>query len=49
MEARERAAKKGKDPDVWEDNVEHYTPRQTYHFVRDVIKRYSHYKALIEP
>lgn len=49
MESRERAAKNGKDPDVWEDNVEHYNPRQTYRFVRDVIKRYSHYKALIEP
>ena len=49
LESRERAAKNGKNPDLWEDNVEHYTPRQTYHFVRDVIKRYSHYKALIEP
>ena len=49
MESRERAAKNGLNPDVWEDNVERYNPRQTYHFVRDVIKRYTHYKALIEP
>lgn len=49
LESRERAVKNGKNPDLWDDNVERYTPRQTYHFVRDVIKRYSHYKALIEP
>lgn len=49
METRERAAKNGKDPDVWDDNVERYNPRQTYHFVKEVMKRYSHYKALIEP
>ena len=49
MEARERAEKNGKDPNVWDDNVEKYNPRQTYHFVKDVIKRYSHYKALIKP
>ena len=48
LESRKKAERNGKDPDVWSDNVEHYSPRQTYRFVKDVTKRYSHYKALIE-
>lgn len=48
LEARRRAERHGHNPDVWTDNVELYTPRQTYYFVREVTKRYSHYKALIE-
>ncbi len=48
LEARHRAEKHGKDPNVWIDNVEFYTPKQTYFFVREITKRYSHYKNLIE-
>ena len=48
LEARHRAEKHGKDPNKWVDNVEFYTPRQTYFFVREINKRYSHYKNLIE-
>lgn len=47
-EARLKAERKGKNPDVWTDNVEQFTPRQTYFFVKEVTKRFSHYKALIE-
>lgn len=49
LEIRRKTENDGKDPDVWEDNAELYCPRQTYRFVRDVLERYSHYKALIEP
>lgn len=49
LEIRKRTEKNGKDPNLWDDNVELYSPRQTYHFVKDVLERYSHYKALIEP
>ena len=48
LEARKRAERNGKNPDVWLDNVELYSPRQTYCFVREIQKRYSHYKILIE-
>lgn len=48
MECRELAEKNGYDPNVWEDNVEPFCPRQTIIFVKDITKRYSHYKALIE-
>ena len=48
LEARHRAEKHGKDPNIWTDNVEYYTPKQTYFFVREITKRYSHYKNLIE-
>jgi membrane-bound lytic murein transglycosylase F len=48
LEARHRAEKHGKNPDVWIDNVEFYTPKQTYFFVREITERYSHYKNLIE-
>ena len=48
LEARHRAVKHDKDPDVWIDNVEYYVPKQTYFFVREITKRYSHYKNLIE-
>ena len=48
LEARHRAEKHGKDPDKWTDNVEFYTPKQTYFFVREITKRHSHYKNLIE-
>ncbi len=47
LESRKKAERNGKDPDLWEENVELYCPRQTYHFVRDILERYSHYKALI--
>ena len=49
MEIRKKTENDGKDPDVWDSNAELYCPRQTYRFVRDVLERYSHYKALIEP
>lgn len=48
LESRHIAEKHGKDPDVWTDNVEFYTPKQTYYFVKDITKRYAYYKALIE-
>ena len=48
LKARQRAQKHGKDPDKWIDNVEFYASKQTYFFVREVTKRYSHYKNLIE-
>lgn len=48
LEARHRAEKHGKDPDLWIDNVEYYTPKQTFFFVREITKRYSYYKDLIE-
>lgn len=48
LEARHRAEKHGKDPNMWFDNVEFYTPKQTYFFVREITERYSHYKNLIE-
>ena len=48
LEARHRAEKHGKNPDLWVDNVEFYTPKQTYFFVHEITKRYSHYKNLIE-
>lgn len=49
IEARKKAERQGSNPDLWDDNVERYMPRQTYRFVKDIMKRYSHYKALIEP
>ncbi len=48
LEARHRAEKHGKNPNIWVDNVEFYTPKQTYFFVHEINKRYSHYKNLIE-
>ena len=48
LEARHRAEKHGKNPNIWVDNVEFYTPKQTYFFVQEINKRYSHYKNLIE-
>lgn len=48
MDYREKALKNGCDPNVWEDNVERFSPQQTIIFVKEVTKRYSHYKALIE-
>lgn len=48
LDARQQAEEQGRNPDMWTDNVEQYVPRQTYRFVREVSKRYSHYKALIE-
>lgn len=48
LELRIAAEKHGKDPNLWTDNVEFFAPKQTYYFVKEVSKRYSHYKALIE-
>lgn len=48
LESRLAAEKHGKDPNLWTDNVEFFGPKQTYYFVKEVTKRYSHYKALIE-
>ena len=48
LEARHRAEKHGKDPNLWTDNVEYYTPKQTYFFVREITRRYFYYKDLIE-
>ena len=48
LEARHRAEKHGKNPNKWIDNVEFYTPKQTYFFVQEITERYSHYKNLIE-
>lgn len=48
LEARHRAERHGKDPNRWTDNVEFYTPKQTYYFVKEITKRYHHYQSLIE-
>ena len=48
MKYRELAEKNGYNPDVWADNVERYSPSQTSAFVKEVNKRYSHYKTIIE-
>ena len=48
LESRIAAEKHGKDPNLWTDNVEFFAPKQTYYFVKEVTKRHSHYKALIE-
>jgi membrane-bound lytic murein transglycosylase F len=48
LESRLAAEKHGKDRNLWTDNVEFFGPKQTYYFVKEVTKRYSHYKALIE-
>lgn len=48
LETRIAAEKHGKDPNLWTDNVEFFCPKQTFYFVKEVSKRYSHYKALIE-
>ena len=48
LKARLRAERNGYNPDVWFDNVERFAPKQTYCFVRDIKRRFSHYKALIQ-
>ena len=66
LDARRLAEKHGKDPNVWDGNVDYYIlnkskyytdpvctcgplkGKQTYNFVKEVMKRYNHYKALIE-
>ena len=48
MDYRERAQKSGYDPNVWVGNVERFSTGQTIAFVKEVNKRYSHYKLLIE-
>lgn len=46
LSARTQAESNGKDPNVWEDNVEPYVSKQTIHFVENVMNRFSQYKAL---
>ena len=48
MSLRELALKHGKDPNVWADNVEHYSPRQTRAFVKEITQRHQYYKETIE-
>ena len=48
LESRIVAERHGKDPNLWTDNVEFYAPRQTYCFVKEINKRFTHYKELIE-
>lgn len=48
LKARTKAEQHGKNPDVWFGNVEDYVHKQTYYFVREITKRYSHYKTVIE-
>lgn len=47
LKAMVRAEGNGKNGAVWFDNVEHYCPRQTYFFVRDITERYALYKTMI--
>lgn len=68
LDAMALAKKYGKDPHVWEANVEEYIllksheeyftdpvcrngyfrGEETYNFVRDILARYEHYKALVK-
>jgi len=48
MKARDKAERQGKDPNLWTRNVENYTHKQTYYFVRDIKKRYSYYSKVIK-
>ena len=48
LKARTKAEQQGKNPDVWFGKVEDYVHKQTYYFVREITKRYSHYKTVIE-
>lgn len=48
MNYREQTQENGGNPNVWFDNVECYSPRQTVAFVREITERYSYYKASIE-
>lgn len=48
LKARTKAEKRGKNPDVWTKNVEEYAPKQTFYFVREILKRYSYYKKTIK-
>ena len=48
LKARTKAEQHGKNPDVWTNNVEEYAPRQTFYFVREIMKRYSYYKKTIK-
>lgn len=48
LKARTKAEKNGKNPNLWTNNVELYTHRQTYQFVRKVTDRYNYYKTIIK-
>jgi len=48
LKARTRAEQHGKNPDVWTKNVEEHAPKQTFYFVREILKRYSYYKKTIK-
>lgn len=48
MACRQLASKNGHDPNVWANNVERYSPKQTVAFVKKVTQRYSYYKSSIE-
>jgi membrane-bound lytic murein transglycosylase F len=46
MNFREQALQNGNDPNVWADNVELYSPKQTILFVKEVTERFAHYKTI---
>ena len=48
MTFRERALNNGDNPNVWVDNVERYSPKQTFLFVKEVIERFAHYKTIVK-
>ena len=48
MNSREQAIQNGNDPNVWADNVELYSPKQTFIFVREINERYEHYKTIFK-
>ena len=48
MNFREQAVQNGNDPNVWAENVELYSPKQTFIFVREINERYEHYKTIVK-
>ena len=48
MDYREQALQDGNDPNLWADNVELYSPKQTLIFVKEINERYEHYKSIVK-
>lgn len=48
LDFRKQALQNGNDPNVWADNVELYSPKQTLLFVKEINERYEHYKTIVK-